>query len=88
MVYFGQLAVEKNIAFLISAMADQFLLQASLALVDDGSSRAALETLAAETVGADSVFSYRPADADAESKPAAAAAPTPTRSDRFPPSLT
>ncbi|KAJ1565657.1 hypothetical protein HK405_011870 [Cladochytrium tenue] len=76
LVYIGRLAVEKNIEFLISAMADPFLLQASLVLVGDGPSRAALETLAAETVGADAVFSYRPADA--EDKSAEAAAPDAT----------
>ncbi|KAJ3405699.1 Sulfoquinovosyl transferase sqd2, partial [Chytridiales sp. JEL 0842] len=60
LVYIGRLAIEKNIGFLIKAMAHPTLLDASLVIVGDGPVRSQLEALAMQIVGPSNVYSHQP----------------------------
>ena len=57
LLYCGRLAMEKNASFLIEALANPLLKDASLVIVGDGPIRAELEQLAIDVVGADCVYS-------------------------------
>ncbi|KAI8908645.1 hypothetical protein DFJ77DRAFT_503229 [Powellomyces hirtus] len=57
LVYVGRLAPEKNVQFLVKAMAHPSLSRATLVLVGDGPFRSHLECVAVETVGASHVYS-------------------------------
>ncbi|KNC96106.1 uncharacterized protein SPPG_08495 [Spizellomyces punctatus DAOM BR117] len=60
LVYVGRLAPEKNVQFLIRALAHPTLQTASLVIVGDGPSRWQLEQLAQSTVGESHVYSNPP----------------------------
>lgn len=55
LLYVGRLAAEKNVDFLIRALAQPALQSATLILVGDGPSRGSLTTLAREVVGPENV---------------------------------
>ena len=57
LLYCGRLAMEKNASFLIEALANPLLKDASLVIVGDGPIRQELEQLAVDVVGADCVYS-------------------------------
>nr|KAJ3420405.1 Sulfoquinovosyl transferase sqd2 [Polyrhizophydium stewartii] len=56
LVYVGRLAVEKNVEFLVQAMAHPAMATATLVIVGDGPMRTTLEDQARSIVGADRVF--------------------------------
>ncbi|KAJ3150068.1 hypothetical protein HDU86_006792 [Geranomyces michiganensis] len=60
LIYVGRLAPEKNVQFLVAALAHPLLAQSDsrLVVVGDGPSRAQLELIAAETVGCARVYSH------------------------------
>ncbi|KAJ3192138.1 hypothetical protein HK101_006973, partial [Irineochytrium annulatum] len=62
MVYVGRLAAEKDIEFLISALAHPSLQTATLVVVGDGPQRPLLESLADEVVGHSNVHSHTSPD--------------------------
>ncbi|KAI8586648.1 hypothetical protein BDZ88DRAFT_481805 [Geranomyces variabilis] len=61
LIYVGRLAPEKNVQFLVAALAHPALANSNttLVIVGDGPARAQLELLAAETVGCARVYSRR-----------------------------
>ena len=57
LIYTGRLALEKSIGFLIEALENLSMLNATLVIVGDGPIRSALEELAIKIVGKDKVYS-------------------------------
>lgn len=66
LVFVGRLAIEKNISFLLSALANPALSHAHLLIVGDGPERNRLEAYAASVVGPDSIYSLTRGELEAE----------------------
>eukprot|EP00842_Homolaphlyctis_polyrhiza_P005640 jgi/Hompol1/6077/HPOL_002209-RA len=62
LIYVGRLAMEKNVEFLVQAMAHPSMATATLVIVGDGPSKPGLEDLARSVVGAEHVYSPPSAD--------------------------